>query len=222
LRRRTFIAGLVATPVAATSASVSEIQIGEDIVRLADILVHFLPEEIGAAVRAPASVEDVLDRDRWKRRVAIVRLPDGRSVQEVLVERGFARVNPESRRSKFISALLEAESKARAERQGLWKSAYFRVRDANRPEDVPPNDFRIVEGVVAKSAIAKSRAYVNFGADYMTDFTATLTSRGARSWVKKGVDVAALGGRRVRVRGYVAWINGPSVELTHPQQIELL
>jgi hypothetical protein len=37
-----------------------------------------------------------------------------------------------------------------------------------------------------------------------------------------GVDLKTLAGRRLRARGFLAWRNGPMIEATHPEQIELL
>jgi micrococcal nuclease len=37
-----------------------------------------------------------------------------------------------------------------------------------------------------------------------------------------GIDLKALAGKRLRVRGWVMWRNGPMIEATHPEQIELL
>jgi hypothetical protein len=37
-----------------------------------------------------------------------------------------------------------------------------------------------------------------------------------------GIDLRSLGGKRVRVRGTLAWRNGPMIEASHPEQIELL
>ena len=36
------------------------------------------------------------------------------------------------------------------------------------------------------------------------------------------VDLAALAGHRVRVRGWLKHYHGPEIEATHPEQIELL
>ena len=38
----------------------------------------------------------------------------------------------------------------------------------------------------------------------------------------EGIDIAAYAGKRVRVRGWVARYNGPMIEATHPEQIEIL
>jgi micrococcal nuclease len=37
-----------------------------------------------------------------------------------------------------------------------------------------------------------------------------------------GIDLTVRAGKRLRVRGWVMWRNGPMIEATHPEQIELL
>ena len=36
-----------------------------------------------------------------------------------------------------------------------------------------------------------------------------------------GLDLMSLPGRRIRVRGWVEWWNGPMIEISHPQEIEV-
>ena len=57
------------------------------------------------------------------------------------------------------------------------------------------------------------RFYLNFGEDYKTDFTATARSSIYNAWARDGFDLAALEGARLRIRGFVSDINGPSI---HP------
>jgi len=38
----------------------------------------------------------------------------------------------------------------------------------------------------------------------------------------QGIDVRAFAGKRLRVRGWIEWRNGPMVRLTHAEQIEVL
>jgi hypothetical protein len=37
-----------------------------------------------------------------------------------------------------------------------------------------------------------------------------------------GIDLKGLSGKRLRVRGFLGWRNGPMIEASHPEQIELL
>lgn len=60
------------------------------------------------------------DRDRYNRLLAYVYLPDGRLLNQHLLEKGYAVVY---RRFDFDlkSEFLEAESRARSNKQGLWQ-----------------------------------------------------------------------------------------------------
>jgi hypothetical protein len=209
-------------------------RVGDDEVVLADVIlpddfavktpsptVQAAGEFVVAALQGNAVAEDVFERDRWGRRVVIVRGEDGLSLQEQLIEQGLARVRPQSDRTDFIAALLAREAQARKARRGVWRERYYRVRDALDAEDAV-GGFHLVEGVVAAVKPTKSRTYLNFGPDWRSDFTATLPPRVARKWTKENADATLLAGKRLRVRGYVAWINGPSIEVAHLQQIEIL
>ena len=55
---------------------------------------------------------------------------------------------------------------------------------------------------------------------------AGVCSRTVRKWVQRfeaeGIDPLSYGGRRVRVRGWIKSYNGPMIEPSHPEQIEVL
>lgn len=173
------------------------------------------------AGRSP-SITDVAPPDRWERRIATVSLGlEALSLQEALVAAGSVRVRPQSDDSGAIAALLELEAEARDAKRGLWADWRYRVFDAAAAEPAT-GAFHLVEGIVVQAVSRGSRVYLNFGEDYRTDFTATAKSGAAKKWSKEGVDLLAFAGAKVRVRGYVAWINGPSIELTHPRQLEIL
>ena len=71
-------------------------------------------------------------------------------------------------------------------------------------------------------ATVRNRSYVNFGDDWKTDFTLTMTSRVRRLFDRQGVDLEGLEGRLVRARGWIKSYNGPMIEISHPEQIEIL
>ncbi|MEX0643808.1 MAG: hypothetical protein WD076_00740, partial [Parvularculaceae bacterium] len=120
-----------------------------------------------------------------------------------------------------IDRLLSIEGEARAAKRGLWSDWRYRVYDADEAS-FAVGSFNILEGVILAADARGGRVYLNFGDDYRTDFTVTAKSSLARQWAKEGLDLATLAEARVRARGYVTWINGPSIELTHPRQIEIL
>ena len=160
--------------------------------------------------------------DRWRaRQVTARRAGDTHTLQERLVEAGAARVKPSTDDHSLIDRLLVAEQAARREKKGLWALHAYRIFDAtNANRSV--GGFNLVEGVVTSAKAGRGRYYLNFGDDYREDFTATAPSRRGRRWQAAGLDLEALEGARIRVRGFVEWINGPSIELGHVKALERL
>lgn len=161
--------------------------------------------------------------DRWERITgpAPWRMPGGRetTLQEILLSQGAARVAPQSNDLPFIDRLYRAEDIAREHALGLWTQSVFRIRDAALGEW--SRGFQIYRGVIRAANERNSRIFFNFGADFRTDFTATLSKGALRRWRRK-IDYAAAAGREVEVRGIVERINGPSIELKHEMQIRLI
>jgi endonuclease YncB( thermonuclease family) len=238
MNRRRFVYGAMALALTSQARAAERRAVSGDSfvdgateVRLADIIAPDILEPYGSdatlalnglIASALLTIEDVAPLDRWERRVARVSLlEDGRTLQEALAAAGAARVRPEAGDAEFIARLFAIENEARTAKRGLWADWGYRVHDAANANSAT-GAFSLVEGTVAQSVLRGGRAYLNFGEDYRTDFTVTAPSRLARKWAKEGVDLLSLTGARVRVRGYVAWINGPSIELSHKQQVEVL
>lgn len=238
MNRRAFLGAAAASGVLAPAAMQSigveagaAFRFGDSELRLIDILAPARGDSYAAEAaetlsailnRGRLDIADATAPDRWNRRVVnvAVETTDGvRSVQELLIREGGGRVRPESDDHDAIKGLLAAEGDARAARRGLWRLPFYAVRDASTHRAT--GAFHLIEGTVASASIRKGRAYLNFGEDYRTDVTATASSRDARRWAKEGLDWESLARARIRVRGYVAWINGPSIEIAHPLQIEL-
>jgi hypothetical protein len=82
--------------------------------------------------------------------------------------------------------------------------------------------FQIVAGRVVAAAIARDAGYVNFGADRGTDFTLVIRKPVLAMLDPAVVDFTRLNQRSIRCRGWIDLHNGPSMELTCPEQIEVL
>ena len=54
-----------------------------------------------------------------------------------------------------------------------------------------------------KAARIKGRVYFNFGDDWKTDFTVTIGVPARRMFREAGTDSLSLGGKRMRVRGWL-------------------
>jgi hypothetical protein len=68
----------------------------------------------------------------------------------------------------------------------------------------------------------RGRLYLNFAEDWRRDFTVSVERKHVRAFTEAGIDLKGLAGKRVRARGWLAWWNGPMIEATHPEQIEVL
>lgn len=160
--------------------------------------------------------------DRHGRVSAILWLMNGESVQARLVAAGEAALAPVPEvDAGTLQHLLWLEQEARTARRGLWGRGELPILDAARV-DAPPMAFVLVEGLVLDVTAAQSFVYVNFGADWRTDFSVRALKADAKAFAKAGLDLAALEGRRVRIRGRVLAANGPMIEVFHPAQIEVL
>ncbi len=167
-------------------------------------------------------IKDVAETSRWGVRIVSARRTGAsETLQESLVAAGAVRVAPQSENHAIIERLLSLEEKARASRRGLWSVSDYRVFDAVNATGAI-DGYNLIEGVVLRAVKTRSRFYLNFGEDYRMDFTATAANRLYKRWLKAGNDLAELEGWRVRVRGFIEEINGPSLDLNHPLQIERL
>ena len=62
---------------------------------------------------------------------------------------------------------------------------------------------------------------MNFGRRWSEALTVTILKRNERNFVASGLDLHRLVNLRVRVRGFIEERNGPRIEATRPEQIEL-
>lgn len=162
-----------------------------------------------------------LARDRYGRLLGHLVDAEGRWLNAELVAAGLARVAGETSVRLGADRLLAAERLARSRRLGLWAVQAYRVLPAEEAR-FGLNRFALVEGRVLDVARVEGRTYLNFGADWRDDFTVSLDPAARRLFEREGVDPEGYRGRRLRVRGWVAPINGPMIEVSHPEQIEVL
>ena len=113
---------------------------------------------------------------------------------------------------------------------GLWlqgellaagMARVYSFRDNRRLIAEMLGSFQLVEGPVVGAAIVRRRGYLNFGADWKSDFTISIAPGDRKLFGPEGEDTTALEGRTVRVRGWIKSFNGAMIEATHPEQIEV-
>lgn len=160
--------------------------------------------------------------DRHGRRLA--HLHDGELgtwLQAAMLLAGMARVYSFSDNRACVAEMLSLEAQARAERRGIWSHPFYAVRD-HRQAGRHLESFQLVEGTVLDAARVRGRVYLNFGHDWRRDFTITIGSPARRLFRQAGLDPLGLEGRTVRARGWLRRFNGPLIEVSHPEQIEIL
>lgn len=146
---------------------------------------------------------------------------DGTWVQGEMLRLGLARVYSFPDNRALVAEMLAKERPARAAKRGLWAHPFYAIRGHARARRFI-GSFQLVEGRVLDVAMVRGRTYLNFGANWRTDFTISLARRVGRLFKKASVDPAKMEGRQIRVRGWLKSYNGPMIEATHPEQIEVL
>lgn len=164
-------------------------------------------------------------RDRHGRVLGHMFIGDEQTwAQEAMLRAGLARVYSFSDNRSCLEELYRAENLARAERAGIWSESYYSIVQADRPQMVLElvDEYALVEGRVLNADLSGPRVYLNFGRDWDTDFTAVVERSALRLFEQDGADPLVLEDALVRVRGWVENWNGPRIEITHPEQIEVL
>ncbi len=160
-------------------------------------------------------------RDRHDRRLLHVVDGEGRWLQGELLSAGLARVWTQPDAAERAAEMLALEAQARGQRRGLWALPYFAIL-AQETATGALDRFQIVEVAIADVARVRGTVYLNTGADWRSDFTARLERPALALFAGAGQEVGALKGKRVRIRGWLRFYNGPFIDVTHPQQIEVL
>ena len=145
-------------------------------------------------------------------------------VQLRMVADGLARVYSFPDNRACLAELFAAEGRARVMKLGIWADPYYAVQRADRPAELAQRSghYELVEGRVLLAAEAQGRVYLNFGRSWKQDFTAVIDRAALALFAKSGIDPLKLGGALVRVRGWMDDHDGPRIEVTHPEQIEVL
>ncbi len=168
------------------------------------------------------------ERDRYDRAVAQVYSLDGAGqrdiwVQAEMVRLGLARVMSWPDEYLDITRLYPLEVTAREKNRAIWSDPFYAVRGPE-PNSLAQfvDSVQIVEGIITSTANVRGQVYLNFGADYKTDFTVVIARKHLKRFTAKGLDPVTLEGARVRVRGWIELVNGPSIWLDHPERLEVL
>lgn len=177
---------------------------------------------MGRYVRFYQTKEEGAGRaNRLGQTLAQVERDDGLWLQGVLLYAGMATVMTSESNPEMAERMYTIEQDARNRKVGLWADKRWNVLNPGQAKDFA-NEYRIVEGKVFSTAMRNNVFYINFSRDWKTDFTVSVASDKRMAFAKQGINLMGLNGKRIRVRGWVRNYNGPLIEITHPQQIEVL
>jgi len=170
---------------------------------------------------------DAMAHDRYGRRLAQAFNADGIWLQGGQISMGMARVHGDGQNRSHLRDLLGVENQARAARYGIWQHPAFAVRAADDPKlGRLAGSFQIVEGRVFAAATVDRTGFINFGADRHTDLTLVLKNPGENPVLDLGgpamMDLSWLTAKPIRARGWLDLHDGPSIDISHAEQIELL
>jgi endonuclease YncB( thermonuclease family) len=197
------------------------------VVRLAGIRP---PDAGGLAAQAQAALAGLVEhrelrlepanqaRDRHGRLVAQLWRDDGLWLQGALLDQGLAQVQTRPGEVALAAKMSARERAARESGVGVWARGGLTPIPAAEVRRLV-GSFQIVEGRVVRVALTERYVYLNFGADWRTDFTLRVARKGERGFRQAGIELEELAGREVEVRGYVLEAGGPLIELSHPEQI---
>lgn len=165
-------------------------------------------------------------RDRYGRAIADVHL-GGTSLSKIMTEAGYARVMSWPSQSFDMAPLYRVETIARSVQKNIWNErknqGFYAVR---RPDPDPLAQYidtaQIVEGIITNAADVRGTIYLNFGADYRTDFTVAISKRDRRKFLEYFGQAKDLTGAHVRVRGWIELRNGPMIWLSDMRRLEVL
>lgn len=149
------------------------------------------------------------------------RISDKAWVQGTLISLGLARVMTGQRNPEMAAQMYALEKNARQQNLGLWAESSYQVLNPEQAAD-HIDSFQIVKGEILSAALKKNRIYLNFGKDWRTDFTVSIAPTDKRLFLKQGLNPLQWNGQAVRVRGWIRSYNGPYMEISHPQAIEIL
>lgn len=207
-------------------------------VRLAGVIAaNDMDGDRDASIRARAALDHAVagkhvalhgradDRNRYGMLIAQVAVAEGdtRWVQGNLVSKGMLRVAPEVSEVPCTKALLGFEWQAREEQKGVWAEPRFSVEQADHIEALTAaaGRFALVEGTVRRVGETSSRTYLDFGRRYTEDFSIIIPRAARAAFAAAGVDLKALQGKHVRVRGVIFSSGGPAIEIRNPASLEI-
>ncbi|WP_053005621.1 thermonuclease family protein [Kiloniella spongiae] len=164
---------------------------------------------------------NTLNLDRNDRLLAQVKNKESNWIQKGILQQGYGRVITTTAHPTDLKEMLRIEDQARVAQKGIWHLKAFQVLKTDNL-NTKTDRFQIIEGTIQKTAEVRGTVYLNFGQDWRKDFTIKLEKNHRTSFVNKGKNLLEMVGKRVRIRGWLFWENGPMISLYTPEQLEFL
>jgi len=143
-------------------------------------------------------------------------------LQGLLLAKGLAHVKTAGNSTDLLSEMYDIEDKARKAKIGLWAddSRYKAITASEADNSI--GNYAIIEGRVKKIATIRNVIYLNFGADWKSDFTIMIPASLRREFAKEGVSIMNMTNKEIRVRGNLRDYNGPLIALDNIADLEIL
>lgn len=185
-----------------------------------DILKDFL---IGKHVEIFQTRNDKAGRlNRMGHIIAHLQRSDDKAwVQGTILRLGLARVKTEKTNPELADQMYKLEDQAINESIGLWSKKDYKIQSAENLEWAI-GTFQVVQGRVHSVSMNQNRTFVNFGSDWRTDFTITIPPSQMRIFYSNETTPQGWNGKMIRARGWISALNGPSMEINHPQAVQLI
>ena len=151
----------------------------------------------------------------------IIRSRDKLWAQGLLLRNGFARLRTTPDNPELAAQMQEIEAQARDDDLGLWTLPKYSVLSPQEA-DTYINSFQIVEGRVRAVASVRNTIYLNFGQNWRQDFTIALPVSLRKDLLAQGLDPMTWQGKYVQARGWLEKYNGPYLDITHIEKIQLI
>ena len=134
-----------------------------------------------------------------------------------LLEEGLAVLYTIPPNVKYSQQLIAAQKKARDNKRGIWAS-YATIDAKDAAQFV--NKACTVRGKVLSVRTSSKCTYLNFGADYKTDFTVVVFKQSYPSFAKKGIKhLSFYKDKTIKVTGRIKKYNGPEIIINGPEEI---
>ncbi len=164
---------------------------------------------------------DVDKRDKYHRLLAYIFLENGKMLNELMVEDGYAFAYNFPPNTKYKRLFDNAQSYAIRKHLGLWKKRIKRI-SANNLKKLYKNLGKYVEvvGYVTDTYKSKKAIYLNFGKNYKKDFTAVIFKN---CWnLFKQNPASFYKYKKVKISGKLNKYNGPEIIISNENQIKLI